>query len=171
MKKIILLILVFIFYLEPIYSQDSIRISVSQYSYFEDDICYTAIELSILNIGVEEYVMWISKETSIVGISKENLIHDYFIKRKEDFSLLDLIYENLLGNIPIRVGDNFLKDIKCNERFLIIFLFQQKMDESYAFDFYKNKVVLIDKKKLENLFLIQNKTDIYYPFDNIILRR
>lgn len=115
------------------------------------------------NYTNEEYLTWISM-SPIDHKTNSELIHDYFIKRKGDFNLIEMMNEGLLKDKAINIGYSFIKNILPNETFSYVIL---KSDSNTIF--YQERIVLIKKKEVELYLNMQIKRSYFYPLKNIFL--
>lgn len=93
---------IFLFFTMGLNAQDKIHIDTISFCYFDGitEQTQTIDKYQITNNSSEDYLTWIS----LVPINKKSnieLIHDFFKKRKGDFSLIEMMYENLLDKQPI----------------------------------------------------------------------
>jgi hypothetical protein len=117
----------------------------------------------ITNNSNEEYLTWVSLEP-INERTNTELIHDYFKKRKGDFSFLEAMFENLLDEQPTVIGYSFIKNINPGETF---HYFIAKNEKSSVF--YRERIVLIKRKEVEQYLRMQIDDKYFYESPSIIL--
>lgn len=168
-KQAIAFIMFFLFFAEA-RSQDVIRIDTVSYSYYNTVFNgYTHVKsYQITNISDKECLTWVS-DTPTKGKSASVLVHEYFIKRKNDFSYIQWMHEEDFGR-PISnwtIGTSFLKRIMPNEVFSYIIV---KNNDSLVM--YDEKIVVISKDEVERCIggtTFSFDESLFFPFSSICL--
>ena len=117
----------------------------------------------ITNNSDENYLTWVALEP-INDRTDIELVHDYFKKRKGDFNLVEMMFENLLDSLPINIGYSFIKNIAPKESFS--YYISKKNMASY---FYRERIVLIKRKEVEQYLKMEIDTKYIYQYSNIFL--
>lgn len=146
-------------------TQGQIEIEASEVNYFNGITGKNEIMESyrIKNNSNEDYLTWVSLEP-INERSNIELVHDYFKKRKSDFNFLEAMFENLLDEQPTIIGYSFIKNINPGETF---HYFIAKNDKSSVF--YRERIVLIEKKEVEQHLRMVIDEKYFYESPSIIL--
>lgn len=145
--------------------QSQIRIDTLSYSYL-DGITHKDRVIDtyrITNNSNEEYLTWISLD-SVNCKSNIDLVHDYFKKRKGDFSYMDMFYEHLLDEQPISIGYSFIKNIKKGETFSYSIA---KTDTNSTF--YQDRIVVMKRKEVEEYLRDKLDEKYFFKFSQIFL--
>lgn len=117
----------------------------------------------ITNNSDENYLTWVALEP-INDRTDIELVHDYFKKRKGDFNLVEMMFENLLDSLPINIGYSFIKNIAPKESFSY-YISKKNM----ASNFYRERIVLIKRKEVEQYLKMEIDTKYVYQYSNIFL--
>lgn len=117
----------------------------------------------ITNNSEENYLTWVALEP-INDRTDIELVHDYFKKRKGDFNLVEMMFENLLDSLPINIGYSFIKNIAPKESFSY-YISKKNM----ASNFYRERIVLIKRKEVEQYLKMKIDTKYVYQYSNIFL--
>ncbi len=117
----------------------------------------------ITNNSDENYLTWVALEP-INDRTDIELVHDYFKKRKGDFNLVEMMFENLLDSLPINIGYSFIKNIAPKESFSY-YISKKNM----ASNFYRERIVLIKRKEVEQYLKMEIDTKYIYQYSNIFL--
>lgn len=117
----------------------------------------------ITNNSYENYLTWVALEP-INDRTDIELVHDYFKKRKGDFNLVEMMFENLLDSLPINIGYSFIKNIAPKESFSY-YISKKNM----ASNFYRERIVLIKRKEVEQYLKMEIDTKYIYQYSNIFL--
>lgn len=168
-KQAIAFMTFFLFFAEA-RSQDAIRIDTVSYSYYNTVFNgYTHVKsYQITNMSDKEYLTWVS-DTPTEGKSASVLVHDYFRKRKNDFSYIQWMHEEDSGR-PISnwtIGTSFLKRIKPNEDFSYIIV--KNNDSLVMFD---ERIVVISRDEVESCIggvAFSFDESLFFPFSSICL--
>ena len=120
-------------------------------------------EYLIKNNSNEDYLTWVSLEP-INERTDTELVHDYFKKRKDDFSLIEAMFENILDEQPTIIGYSFIKNIKPGETFS----YYISQNETVS-NFYQERIVLIKRKEVEQYLRMQIDDKYFYESPSIIL--
>lgn len=121
---------------------------------------------TITNNTQEEYLSWVSS-TPTLGLSSENIINDYFKKRKGSFSYIQWMYEEDIARPESNwtIGFTFLKSIKPNETFTyVVEMSQDKVPV------YQDRIVIIAKEEMDKcLKHIHLKEEYFFPWSIVFL--
>ena len=168
MKKIIHIVIIIILHSQmAVKAQNHICIDTTSLCYFN------GITQEEQNIGVyqitnkskDEYLSWVSLQP-IGNRSNSELIHDFFIAKKGDFSFLQMMYEGILDDKYINIGYSFIKNIKKGQTFSYI------IDKDNAiFDFYKERIVIIKRKDVESFLRAKIEDKYLFKQSYIYLKR
>jgi hypothetical protein len=145
-------------------AQDTLQINQTSLNYFDgvtEKECYID-KVLIINRSSEDYFTWISI-VPIKNKSNSELIRDYFLKRKGDFNLLEMMYENLLCDKQ-DIGYSFIKNIASGSSFLYC-ISKKKLYST----FYRDRLVFISKKEVERCLRQSLKELHFYPYTDIFL--
>ena len=121
---------------------------------------------TITNNTQEEYLSWVSS-TPTLGLSSENIINDYFKKRKGSFSYIQWMYEEDIARPESNwtIGFTFLKSIKPNETFTYVV----EMSEDKV-PVYQDRIVIIAKEEVDKcLKHIHLKEEYFFPWSIVLL--
>jgi hypothetical protein len=145
--------------------QRQIQIETAEVSYYNGITDKNEIIESyrITNNSDEDYLTWVSLEP-INERSNIELVHDYFKKRKGDFTFLEAMFENLLDEQPTIIGYSFVKNINPGETFSY-FISQSET----ASNFYQERIVLIKRKEVEQYLRMEINDKYFYESPSIIL--
>lgn len=122
-------------------------LNVNRYFTNNNDSVYFAT-FEFVNTGNSDIVIWI-------GENQNQDEKQYFLKRKKDFSLSELIYQRLLSADEMIIGQSFLKKLKPLEKLRFhVFLNEDKSEQAQI-------------TKFENLVKSSQFSDILmkYKFD------
>ena len=146
-------------------AQCQIHIDTVSFRYYNGITSQTQIidNYQITNNSNEDYLTWVSL---VPTNNKSNieLTHDFFKKRKGDFSLMEMIYENLLDEQPISIGYSFIKNIAIGETFSY---FIAKTDTISTF--YQDRIVLIKRKEVEEYLRMKIEKKYFFQLTSIFL--
>lgn len=146
-------------------AQSQIEIDTASFCYFNGITAQTQIidNYQITNNSNEEYLTWVSL---LPTNNKSNieLIHDFFKKRKGDFSLMEMINENMLDEQPISIGFSFIKDIAAGETFSY---FIAKTDINSTL--YQDRIAVVRRKEVEKYLKIQIEKKYFFRLTSIFL--
>lgn len=117
----------------------------------------------ITNNSKEDYLTWVSLVPTNNKSSIE-LIRDFFKKRKGDFNLMEMIYENLLDEQPISIGYSFIKNIAIGETFSYFIV---KTDTSSTF--YQDRIVVVRRKEVEEYLKMKIEKKYFFQLTSIFL--
>lgn len=163
--KVHILLLTLLLIVTACNAQCQIQIDNTEINYFNEITGKNEIteNYRITNNSNEEYLTWVSLEP-INERTNTELIHDYFKKRKGDFSFLEAMFENLLDEQPTVIGYSFIKNIYPGETF---HYFIAKNEKSSVF--YRERIVLIKRKEVEQYLRMQIDDKYFYESPSIIL--
>ena len=140
-------------------------------------------EIQVTNNSSEDYLTWISL-VPINNKSNNDLIYDFFKKRKGDFNWIEMMYDNLLNKQSTCIGYSFVKNIAVGKTFSY---FISKSDtEFYAkivqaenkgnlFSLlrrclsYAKRILIIKKKEVEECLSIQIDERCFFNLSCIFL--
>lgn len=164
-KKLLLNIIVNIICFIPLYAENGYLMQVKSFGFY--NVFNSQIEFNeticIENQSQEEDLTWISFEP-IGNKSEEHLIRDYFIRRKKDFSFFHIMSDNLSQDTT-SIGFTFIKCIKSGDKFNYNI---HKTNKSSSF--YKDRIVIIPKIKVERYFNFQIDEKYFFPENSIFLK-
>lgn len=166
MKKIIYtFLLVFLLCVLGLSTQCQINIDTVSICYFNGITKqYQIIDnYQITNNSNEDYLTWVSL-VSTNNKSNIELIHDFFKKRKGDFNLIEMIYENLLDEQPISIGYSFITNIMAGNTFSY---FIAKTDINSTL--YQDRIVVIKRKEVEQYLKMQIEKKYFFQSSSIFL--
>lgn len=118
-------------------------------------------EIQVTNNSSEDYLTWISL-VPINNKSNNDLIYDFFKKRKGDFNWIEMMYDNLLNKQSTCIGYSFVKNIAVGKTFSY---FISKSDT----EFYAKRIVIIKKKEVEECLRIQMDERCFFNLSCIFL--
>lgn len=146
-------------------AQCQIHIDTISFCYFNGITEQTEIidKYQIANNSNEDYLTWVSL---VPKNDKSNieLMHDFFKKRKGDFNLIEMMYENLLDGQPVSIGYSFIKNITVGETFSY---FIAKTETKS--NLYQGRIVLIKKKEVEQYLKMQIDEKYFFKLSSIFL--
>ena len=155
----------FLVYSMDLNAQCQIHIDTTSFCYFNGITEQTQIidQYQIINNSNEDYLTWISL---VPKNDKSNvkLIHDFFKKKKGDFNLILMMYENLLDGQPVSIGYSFIKNITAGETFSY---FIAKTETKS--NLYRGRIVLVKKKEVEQYLKIQIDEKYFFKLSSIFL--
>ena len=99
--------------------------------------------IQITNYSNEDYITWVDLDP-ITDKSNKDIIHDFFKKRKGDFSFMQMMHEDLIEEQSINVGYSFIKNIKPKETFSYDII---KITPNS--DTYNNRIVILRRDEVE----------------------
>ena len=116
-------------------------------SYFYDnEECYIT-ELTMTNSLPDTLVIWI-----VDSLKKDdemlNIFDYFFVARKWDVSLSEIIYDGNVSHIAIVVGSSFIKEMPPETSFTVFFRDSIPHNEEYYAQFAKNNIVSVKKSSL-----------------------
>ena len=117
----------------------------------------------ITNNSDEDYLTWISL-TPVNNRTNLEMVRDYFKKRRGDWNLQELMFENLLDSTSTCVGYSFIKKILPGE----IFSYIIAKNEASS-NFYRKRIVLMKKNEVETYLRMEIDNIFYYQFTHILL--
>jgi len=163
--KVHILLLTLLLIVTACNAQCQIQIDNTEINYFNEITGKNEIieDYRITNNSNEEYLTWVSLEP-INERTNTELVHDYFKKRKGDFSFLEAMFENLLDEQPTVIGYSFIKNINPGETF---HYFIAKNEKSSVF--YRERIVLIKRKEVEQYLRMPIDDKYFYESPSIIL--
>lgn len=155
----------FLFFAMGLNAQDKIHIDTISFCYFDGITKQTQNinKYQITNNSNEDYLTWISL-VPIENKSNIELIHDFFRKRKGDFSLIEMMHENLLDKQPISIGYSFIKNITVGKTFS--YFIAQTGAKS---NLYQKRIVLIKKREVEQYLNMQIDEKRFFNLPSIFL--
>lgn len=158
----------FLFFAMDLNAQCQIHIDTISFCYYNGITEQTQIidKYQIINNSSEDYLTWVSlvpteRKTNIA------LIRDFFVKRKGDFNLIEMITENLINtdNESIcEVGYTFIKNILPGETFSYFIAKTEARS-----NLYQGRIVLIKKKEVEQYLKMQIDEKYFFKLSSIFL--
>lgn len=124
---------------------------------------YTMVCYEITNNSLEDYYTWISLDT-IGNKTKNDIIYDFFKKRKGDFSYIQLMCEELAKPLSITIGYTFITKISPGSKFRYIFMLSNGADSIYS-----NRIVVMPKAEVESYVRLQIDEKYFYKCAYIVL--
>ena len=124
---------------------------------------YTMVCYEITNNSSEDYYTWISLDT-IDNKTKNDIIYDFFKKRKGDFSYIQLMFEELAKPLSISIGYTFITKISPGCKFHYLFVQSNGVDSIYS-----NRIVVIPKDEVESYVRLQIDEKYFYKCAYIVL--
>ena len=118
----------------------------------------------IINHSDEEYLTWVSL---IPANDKSNneLMHDFFKKRKGDFTLYQVMIEWLdMRDKGSNIGYSFIKVIPPNEEFTYVIATTDP-----ASTFYQERIIAIRRNEVEEYLRLQIPESYFSPLSSIFL--
>lgn len=116
------------------------------------------------NKSGENYLTWVALENTS-GVSDEKLIRDYFFKRKGDFTLFQLMTENLIDPVDLfYVGFTFLKKIAPGNSFTY-----QIIKDYPDSNLYKDRIVVVKESDVERYLSIKIEDRYLYQSADLVL--
>lgn len=160
-----ILFLTFLFNVLTLNAQCQIRIDTISVSFINGITEKKEIidNYRIINNSDEDYLTWVSL-VPINSRTNIELIHDYFKKRKGDFNLIEMMFENLLDNQPVSIGYSFIKNIAAGKTFSYYIAKNET-----ASNFYQERIVIIKKKEVERYLKMTIDKKYFYQLSNIFL--
>lgn len=107
MKKIFIIVGFVTAYFIPALSQE-LKTDIENSVYFIDSIEFNLVTLELRNTTKEDVYVWI-EEDSIHGLTTDQKVKSFYFKNKGDFSLIQLINENLANEIPSILFKSLIK--------------------------------------------------------------
>lgn len=156
---------IFLLYVMDLNAQCPIHIDTTSFCYFNGitERNQTIDNYQITNNSKEDYLTWVSL-TPINNRTNVELMHDFFKQRKGDFSLIEMMNENLLHQQPISIGYSFIKNISIGETFSY---FIARADTKSSL--YQGRIVLIKKKEVEQYLKMQIDKKYFFELSSIFL--
>ena len=156
---------IFLLYVMALNAQYPIHIDTTSFCYFNGitEQNQRIDNYKIINNSSEDYLTWVSL---VPTNNKSNieLIRDFFMKRKGDFTLMEMIYENLLDEEPISIGYSFIKNIAIGETFSYFIAETDTISK-----FYQNRIVVVRRKEVEEYLKMKIDKNCFFKLSSIIL--
>lgn len=167
MKKIIVIISFIIAYYIPAFSQE-LKANYKSSVYFIDTIEFDLVTLELSNISNVDVFVWI-EEKSVQSLTTDQKVKSFYFKNKGDFSLIQLVNENLNNEIPPILFKSLIKKVPQNDCFLISVLYSKSAnDESNSEElkkiesFLKNNIVYMNQNTLSKFIDLKQFEKIYF---------
>lgn len=167
MRKILCIVCLTILYFSVAACQE-FKVNIRDYSYFIDSIEINLTTLQIKNPTKENLLVWIERN-SAVGSTMDQKVKSYFFKNKGDFSLIQLVNENLVNEIKPVVFSSFIKEVTPNDSFLITIIHRKESNEildaklrNEIQTFFENNVICMHQDELTQYFDLLQFKSIYY---------
>jgi len=151
-------------------AQNVVNIAYFRNEYFIDSIKYSILTCNITNICTEDVLIWVDDDTTLK--SNQEKIYSYFIKQKGDFSLVQLVNENIINDIDIIVFYNFIKILHPDESFQINIICKEKCTKVYLMKiefFIKNNIIYLPLSTVNQVIDMKSFEDIYYQGNFLFL--
>lgn len=152
------------------YSQSPIlQFEESINKYFVDSIEYEQIDILIKNSTIETYLLWIDNKNQD-SKNVQDQINRYFYTRKGDFTLSNLLYEELSNELPTQLYLTFYKILNPNDQFVISLLTKSTVENLNDFiNSFKKQIVIINSKVSKRLPPIKDLEKYNFKGKSIIL--
>lgn len=160
-----ILISVFLSFIVDINAQCQMQTDTISFRYYNGITLQIQIldNFQITNNTNEEYLTWVSL-SPVNNKSNIELIRDYFLNRRGDFNLLEMVYEKLLNEQQISVGYSFVKNIAVGETFSY---FIAKSDSSSTY--YQDRIVVMKRSEVEQYLRDNLEKFCLFKYDSIVL--
>lgn len=137
-----------------------------------DETDYYTVTFTLVNESFDSSFIWLSKE-DVSELSDIQKAKSYFLKIREDLSLLNLITEQQIKrtDTPI-IYKTFLKILPPNGEFSIDIICQgDKVEKTISelFEFFKNHLVCIKFNKINFIPIINQNEYPFYQSNSLIL--
>ena len=167
MKKILSIIgLVFLYY-SPAFSQE-LKADINNCAYFIDSTEIDIVTLELKNITTEDILIWIEKNSTF-GLTTDQKVKSFYFKKKGDFSLIQLVNENLTNEVSPILFRSIIKRLSPGDCFLISIIVKMGTKEVSKSEilktmksFLNNNVVYMNQKILSKYFDLKQFETIYY---------
>jgi hypothetical protein len=137
--------------------------------YLVDTIEYKQIDILIKNSTLETYVLWIDYKNRD-SLSADDRIHQYFYTRKGDFTLSNLLYEELANELPTQLYLTFYKILSPKDEFVFSVLTKSTIENLNDFvNSFKKQIVVINSEESKRLPPIKDLEKYNYEGKSIIL--
>lgn len=174
MRKTILIILL-AFSMHTI--SQNIEYQINSYTYNIEKSKYTVTNLNVVNSSDHKIILWLDNNTKNCNQTVEVKLHDYFFKRKGDFSLSNIIseYGSTIENVSTDIYYTFYKIIEPKKTFCITILCKHNNSKAHikVIDELKKQIIVMsenDVKKIEMKFYNFNDLKIMsFKGEQIIL--
>lgn len=143
----------------------NINYQTDSYTYNIEKSKYTVTNLNVVNSSDNKIILWLDNSTNNCDQTIELKLHDYFIKRKGNFSLSNIIseYGSTIENVSTDIYFTFYKIIEPKKTFCITILSKHNNSKTHirAIDELKKQINVISENDL-------NKTEIkFYNFNDL----
>ncbi len=157
----------------------------NSYTYTIEKSKYIVVNLNVINSSDNKIILWLDNNTENCNQTVEVKLHDYFFKRKGDFSLSNIIseYGSTIENVSTDIYYTFYKIIEPKKTFCITILCKHNNAKAYikVVDELKKQIMVMsenDLKKIETKFynfndlksmsfkgeqIILSSTDLSFP--------
>ncbi len=140
--------------------------------YLVDSVTYSIFSFNIENICSDKLLIWFDKN-DLRNFNYARKIRSYFLnRRKGDFTLLELINENLLkDNIPV-IYETFLKELDINEKFTVLIFLKGKFDKSETEVcnlFIEKNTAIIPVKEINRFVNSEKLKKFFYKGQSLVL--
>ena len=113
--------------------------------------------------GITGQTQTISKY-QITNKSNSELVHDFFKKKKGDFSFIEMMFEDLSDEHLMNVGYSFIKKIAPGKTFSYFIAQTDRKSK-----FYQERIVLMKKREVEQYLRIQIDEKYFFKLPSIFL--
>ena len=143
----------------------NVSYQISSYTYTIEKSKYIVTNLNVVNSSDDKIILWLDDNTKDYNQTVEVKFHDYFFKRKGDFSLSNIIseYGSTIENVSTDIYYTFYKIIEPKKTFCITLLC--KLNNSKA------HIKVIDELKKQIIVMSENdlkKTKMkFYNFNDL----
>lgn len=155
----------FLFCATNLNAQRQIQIDTLSFCYFNGITgqTQTISKYQITNKSNEDYLTWISL-LSINKKSNSELVHDFFKKKKGDFSFIEMMFEDLSDEHLMNAGYSFIKKIAPGKTFSYFIAQTDRKSK-----FYQERIVLMKKREVEQYLRIQIDEKYFFKLPSIFL--
>ncbi len=136
--------------------------------YFIDSIEFNAVTLELSNVTKDEVLIWIEKNGT-QDLTIDQKVISFYFKYKGDFSLIQLVNENLANKVPSILFDSLIKKLSPGDFFIISILYSKKPNEvskpevlKTIESFLQNNVVYMSRSTLSKFIDLKPFETIYY---------
>lgn len=160
-----ILVLVIMFFMINLNAQCQIHIDTISFCYYNGITKQTQVvdNYQITNNTNEEYLTWMSLVPTN-NKSNVELTNDFFKKRKGDFTLVEMMYEDLLGEQPVIIGYSFIKNVAVSETFS--YFIAKKEPNSM---FYQDRIVVLRRRDVERYLNMHIEQKYFFKQTSIFL--
>lgn len=138
----------------------------NSYTYIIKKSKYIVTNFNIVNSSDYKILLWLDNSNGIRNQDIKVKLHDYFFKRKGDFSLSNIIseYGSTIENVSTDIYCTFYKIIEPKKAFCITILSKQDNSKVHikVIDELKRQIIIVSENELKNT------GTRFYNFNNLI---